>query len=86
MLFRSGPYSLGEEDRQGNAIKEPQYRNVFGYLLIWPLAAVARCKFSTDEQAWRASEMLQRIGERLGLNLAFWARDQGESPLPLIFR
>lgn len=69
------PYCLGEVDEEGRVVKNPHYKGIVCYKLIWPIALVADSSYSTDAQAQFCKETLRRIHSMHGIKLAGTARD-----------
>lgn len=72
-IMTSIPFALGEIDKNCNKRTNKAAKAACGYLLTWPLAVVARCPFSTDEQAIFCDKTLRWIASTMGLRLASWA-------------
>ncbi|OAA47116.1 hypothetical protein NOR_02752 [Metarhizium rileyi] len=61
------PYNLGEVDEQGQTREVPKYKTSTSYYMIWPLALVAHCPYSTATQSRTCNETLERIRNMYGL-------------------
>lgn len=70
------PYSFGKVDEYGNRVlSSDRHKASVLYNLIWPLALVSRCRFSTEDQIQLCGDSLKHIASMYGLNLAYVAGD-----------
>lgn len=67
------PYLLGKVDEYGEPSEGSVNKASILYNMVWPLAVVKRCRFSTESQVKACAESLRYIGELHGLNLAYSA-------------
>lgn len=67
------PFLFGEVDENGEPRENPGHKASILYNMIWPLAVIRRCRFSTENQVWMCGESLSCVGETYGLNLAYSA-------------
>ena len=65
------PYLLGHVDEDGQPRKSPGQKASILYNMVWPLAVVRRCRFSSESQVRECGESLGYIGALYGLNLAY---------------
>lgn len=68
-------YLFGEVDEYGNRTASADHKASILYNLIWPLALITRCRFSTEDQIQLCGDRLRQIGSMYGLNLAYVAED-----------
>lgn len=69
------PYLFGEVDEQGTRRTSPRHKAVVLYNIVWPLALVSKCVFSTKYQSELCKSCLGRIASMYGLNLALAAEN-----------
>lgn len=67
------PYLFGEVHEDGEARENAGHKACVMYNMVWPLAVVRRCRFSTESQARVCGNSLGRIGVLYGMNLAYSA-------------
>ena len=67
------PYLFGEVDEDGEPREDPGHKASILYNMVWPLALIRRCRFSTADQARMCGESLRCVGKAYGLNLAYSA-------------
>lgn len=65
------PYLFGEVDEDGKPRENPSHKASILYNMVWPLAIVRRCRFSTESQVQLCGESLGCVGGMYGLNLAY---------------
>ena len=70
VICGSIPYLFGEYDGQGRLCASSECKTGVFYNMIWPLAVVSTCHFSTDDQVQLSKDSLKRIGQTYGLRLA----------------
>lgn len=64
------PYLFGDVGEHGEPRENAGHKASILYNMVWPLAIVRRCRFSTEDQVKVCGESLGRIGVLYGLNLA----------------
>ncbi|KAK6336852.1 hypothetical protein TWF718_009640 [Orbilia javanica] len=69
-ICESLPFIVGDIDENGTKPASAKYKSGCGYLLLWPLAVVANCRYSTAAQVCLSTKTLRRIGS--SMKLANW--------------
>lgn len=67
------PYLFGEVDEDGELREVSDHKASILYNMVWPLALIRRCRFSTADQIRMCGESLRYVGKTYGLNLAYSA-------------